>query len=254
MEAYLFRSALGDMLRPQRLLVWALVSVVIFGIAMGFQRLTPDATPMEAYTLMSSVLVYRLLALTSAIFATAVVAQEVEQKTIVYVLTRPIPRWKILLFRLLAAVVSVFIVCAMAATLLTLAVNKGFPPVYFRDLTALAVGALAYTSLFTLVSLLVNRAMIYCLVFAFGWETAVANMPGGMYWMSLYNYLTSIAAHPQPKEGDKGFLDALAGTIGSTSIPAQTAWIAMPAFAVACATLAAWWFSQFEYTPREDAE
>ena len=254
MEIYLYRSALGDMLRPRRIFLWALISLVIFGIAIGFQRLTPDATPMEAYTLMSSVLVYRLLALTAAIFATAVVAQEVEQKTIVYVLTRPIPRWKILVFRLLAAVTSVFVISAMAATFLTLAVNRGFTDVYFRDLVALAVGAFAYTSLFTLISLLVNRAMIYCLVFAFGWETAVANMPGGMYWMSLYNYLTSIANHPKSTGEDKGFLDALAGNMGSAAIPASTAWIAMPVFAIVCAVFGAMWFSSFEYTPREDAE
>ena len=254
MELYLYRSALGDMLRPKRIVLWTIISILVFAIALAVQRLTPAAPATDVYTLMSSVLVYRLLALTAAIFASAVIAQEVEQKTIVYVLTRPIPRWKILIFRMLAAITTVFFITALAATFLSLSINRGLTDVYFRDLIALAVGAFAYTSLFTLISLLVNRAMIYCLVFAFGWETAVANMPGGMYWMSLYNYITSIANHPKPAGDDQSFLDALAGNMAAASIPTSTAWIAMPAFAIVCAAFGAWWFSEFEYTPREDAE
>ena len=44
-------------------------------------------------------------------------------------------------------------------------------PYLLRDLTAVAVGALAYGTLFVLVSLIINRSMVVCLLFAFAWET-----------------------------------------------------------------------------------
>ena len=117
MNAYLFTSSMREFMRPKRVAIWFVVAGVLGVIAYFLPQLMGQAAKQDAYLQMSSVLVFRLMALASAVFSMAVIAQEIEQKTIVYVLTRPIERWRVILFRLLASiVVVVFTVPLVAVT------------------------------------------------------------------------------------------------------------------------------------------
>jgi ABC-2 type transport system permease protein len=251
-ETFVFKSALADFMRLRRVLVWLLVAVALFGVAKAFVSVTDQSTQ-EAYVMMSSVFVFRLLALTAAIFSTAVISQEVEQKTIVYLLTRPIARWKLLLARTLAAIVAVAVISCLGAIMVSFAVFGRWHDLLNRDLVALLMGSAAYCSLFVLVSLIINRAMIVCLIFAFGWETAIPNMPGDLNWISVSSYLTSIAKRPATT-GEKNLLDILGGMLGTNTIAPSTGWTVLTLLTLFCLALGAWWFTHFEYVPREDAE
>jgi ABC-2 type transport system permease protein len=217
------------------------------------RQFQPDATPTEAYLMISGIFVFKMVALAAAVFATGVIGQEVEQKTVVYLLTRPVPRPVLLVMRALAAATVVLLLGLGAAAMASLGAFGGIGESFGRDVPALAVGAAVYTGLFVLISLLVNRAMIFCLLFAFGWETAVPNMPEGMSRLSINAYLTSIANHPSVA-GPKDVLDALAGALSRGDIPSRESWISMVVFGVALWVLAALWVQNFEFVPREDAE
>ena len=249
---YLFSSALGDFLRLRRVGFWLLLAVLVFAIGKGFIAVTKGQSLTETYTQLSSVIVFRILALVAAVFSTSVISQEVEQKTIVYLLTRPVSRAKLLLSRTAAAIASVYVVVLVAAVMASLSIGSSSTAALGRDLAALAMGAVAYTSFFVLISLMVNRAMLICLLFAFGRETAIPNMPGDLYWLSINSYLTGIAQ--RSTDGAKNAMDVLGGTLNTTTISPMTAWIVMVAFSAACLGLGAWWFTRFEFVPREDAE
>ena len=201
-------------------------------------------------------MVFRILPLASAIFTTAIVSQEVEQKTIVYLLTRTIPRAKLLLLRFLASVVVVFAVSVLAALAVSFGVFKGGAlsnPLFFKDLLAIGLGAFGYGALFLFVSLLFNRAMLICLLFAFGWETSVPNMPGSMSKLSIVSYVQAIAEHPAAGSSNK--LIALAsGTLGTNDITKQAGITALLLVTAVGVILSAQWFTRFEFVPREDAE
>jgi ABC-2 type transport system permease protein len=256
MLAYLFQSALKDFIRPKRVVVWLLIAIATGAAARGWASLTSEMPLAQQYGQLSSILVFRLMALASAIFSTAVISQEVEQKTIVYLLTRPIPRWQLLLTRTLASASVVFMLTAFAALCVSIAVfgRAGIAqPLLISDLGTILMGSLAYGALFVLVSLMLNRAMIVCLLFAFGWESSIPNMPGYLYYVSVYSHLTAIAHHPKPTTGN-GALTALSGQLSSNTMPASTAWTVLVCIVVGCMTLGCWWFTHFEYIPREDAE
>lgn len=248
---FVFTHALRDFARARRLLVWLVVALVIYGIGVAYGKTGAGTTRQDTYILLSATLSYRILALSAAIFASAVVAQEVEGKTIVYLLTRPVPRQVLILGRMLAASLVVFAVSALSALAVSLSTHGG-GGLLARDLIALAVGALAYTGLFTLVSLVLNRAMIACLLFAFGWETLAAGVPGDLKLLTLNTHVIAIAERPTP-EGS-GFLDAVGSMLGATGLPASAAWLVL--LGVIGVTFAASmaWFTHFEYTAREDAE
>ncbi len=256
MEQYLVVQALKDFLRLRRLFPWLLLLAFTFGLGVLWHSLAPGSRAEDQYSQVSSILVFRMLALASAIYTTAIVGQEVEQRTIVYLLTRPIPRWKLLLTRYLASVIVVAGIGVASAWILSIAVYHGnglSNPLLAKDIEALCIGALAYGALFLFVSLAINRSMLVCLLFVFGWETSVPNMPGELYRLSVFSYIQAIAEHPQVNIG-KSLMAFVSGSLGTNVVSAGTAMTTMALLVVVGLGASAWWFTHFEYVPREDAE
>lgn len=256
MAGVVFQTALSEFLRFKRIAVWGIVALLLYGAARVFTGTGRGGDPSEAYATLSSLLLFRLLPLASAIFSTAVLSQEVEQKTVVYLLTRPIPRPTFLVMRTLASALAVVLVTLLGAFALSLATyHKLVNPIMMRDVLAIIAGAFAYGSLFVLVSLLINRSMIVCLLFAFAWETSIPSMPGSMSLISISTYLTAIAQRPSTTPANSGSpFGAIANALGTNTLRADTGWVVMIGLVLLCMALGAWWFSQNEFLPREDAE
>lgn len=255
-ETFIFQAALRDFLRFRRVFVWFIVALLVFGIAQIFLAVWHSTNRNETYSMLSSLLVFRVLPLASAIFSSAVIGQEVEQKTIVYLLTRPIERWKLILLRMLASAVAVALVSVVTMTFVSAAVfgNPLQNPIFFREFIAILVGSLAYGMLFVYVTLIMSKAsMVVCLLFAFAWETAVPNMPGSMSMLSVSTYLSAIAER-QSVLGSAGFFGNMANQLGVNSVSAQVGWTILTLMILFFGGLSMWWFSTFEYFPREDAE
>jgi ABC-2 type transport system permease protein len=253
-ESAIFGQAIREYLRPRRVVPWIFLGILCMLMANYWSWLQDGATAEDSYANVSSIFVYHILALTSAIFTTAIISQEVEQKTIVYLLTRPVPRWKLVTLRYLASSIVVAVIGMFCAVLASIGAFHGITnnPLLVKDCVALVVGAFAYGALFLLISLMFNRAMIICLLFAFGWETAVPNMPGQMYYLSIFSYLQGIAQHPSA--GNNKLLALLTGGAGDNTLTANASYAVMAIFVCALVAGSAWWFTNFEYLPREDAE
>lgn len=253
-ELFIFQAALRDFLRFRRIFVWVMVGLGIAGIAAIFLNFFGRADRGEAYSMLSSLLVFRILPLASAIFSSAVVAQEVEQKTIVYLLTRPVERWKLLLLRTLASAIAVSFVSVLTMLFVSAAVfgNPFANPKFFGELIAILVGSLAYGTLFVFIGLIIHRAsMVVCLLFAFAWETAVPNMPGSMSLLSVSSYLSAIAQRPSIAGNDSLF-GSIANQLGINTVGPQAGWTVLILMILFFAGLGMWLFSTFEFVPRED--
>jgi hypothetical protein len=96
--------------------------------------------------------------------------------------------------------------------------------------------------------------MIVSLLFAFAWETSVPSMPGSVYLMSISSYLTAIAQRPSVAQTDDSPINMLASNLATNTLRPDTAWAAMALFIAFCAIFGAYWFKNFEFLPREDAE
>lgn len=252
-EFFIFRVALLDYLRLRRIWIWIVLGFVSMAIATTWRN--EGGNLEEVYAQVMEGMVFKILALASAIFTTSIVSQEVEQKTIAYLLTRPVERWRLLLARFLASTA----ITILLGVFITICVSFGTfqgewssNSAMMRDFVAVVFGAFGYGALFLLISLMVNRAMIVCLLFAFGWETAIPNMPGEVYYLSIFSYVKAIADHVAFQVNNP--LGLLAGALGTTTIARGTAMAVLSLVAVGLVTLSCWWFSSFEYVPREDAE
>lgn len=242
---FIFSAAIRDFMRPKRIVAWLLIILAAAAITRLFVFIQPRAVAEDIYINTSGLLVFRILALASAIFASAVVSAEIEQKTIVYLLTRPIPRWQLYTFRSLAAAVVVGII----GVLLVGAVSFGaHGPMFLssgllaRDLRGALVGGAVYVPIFVAVSLLMNRAMIVNLLYAFGWETIVPRIPGDLRYTTVAAHLDAISERPAT--------DLLPINL----IPPSHSWQILTILGLGSLLFGMFWFSHFEFLPREDSE
>jgi ABC-2 type transport system permease protein len=249
-----YRYLLREGLRLRKMLPWLGLAIVAFLFAANWGRFDPGSTNVDKYVNVVNLLTFRLLPLAAAIYSTMIVAQEVEQKTIVYLLTRPIPRWQLILGRWAATASTVVIISIIGLIAAQFGSEGGGSKFIARDLLALALGAAAYTSLFMFVTLLFNRALIICVLFAFGWESSIPNMPAGLQGLSILSHMQAIAKHPDGGDSGGKILDLIAGLLGKTDLNPLTSGFGLLVFSVVMVGLSAYWFSTHEFIPREDSE
>ncbi len=141
-------------------------------------------------------------------YGTSLIADEVEDRTITYLFTRPVPRGAVLVGKYLAYLVcagllvlpSVVLVFFLVVPLLGGSVGAGFPDL-LKDLALLAVGLAVYGALFALVGALFKRPLLTGLVFIFGWEPVVIVVPGYMKRFTVSYYLQGLVPHAMPEDG-----------------------------------------------------
>jgi hypothetical protein len=118
---FLFRSSLRDLVRPKRILT-ALVLISLPALIALLIRLNVrpgNYKADEVYAHLSSGVVFGFtLVILAVVFATGALSQEIEQKTVVYLLTRPLPRWRILLSKFAAALIAIIVTVCLSSALL----------------------------------------------------------------------------------------------------------------------------------------
>src|SRR3954463_9620263 len=140
-------------------------------------------------------------------YGTALIADEVEDKTITYLFTRPVPRRAVLFGKYLAYLAcTVLLVLPSVMLVFFLIVPTGgssiaeaFPSLV-ADLGMLAMGLAAYGAVFALVGTRLKRPLVLGLVFAFGWEPAVLLFPGYLKRLTVAYYMQALVKHDMPQD------------------------------------------------------
>jgi ABC-2 type transport system permease protein len=140
-------------------------------------------------------------------YGTSLIADEVEDKTITYLFTRPIPRSAVLLGKYLAYLASTVLIVlpsVMLVYFLVVPVGGGsiaatFPNLV-RDLALLAIGLAVYGALFSAVGAWIKRPVLVGLFFAFGWENFALALPGYLKRFTVAFYTQGLVPHAMPQE------------------------------------------------------
>jgi ABC-type transport system involved in multi-copper enzyme maturation permease subunit len=140
-------------------------------------------------------------------YGTALIADEVDDKTITYLFTRPIPRGSVLVGKYLAYLActvllilpSVVLVYFLIVPLGGGSIGRSFPAL-LSDLGMLAVGLASYGAVFALVGARLKRPLVIGLVFALGWEPGVLLFPGYLRRLTVGYYLQAMVPHAMPDD------------------------------------------------------
>jgi ABC-2 type transport system permease protein len=221
-----FELSLGEMLWSKRTIFMALVvgGPVILAIivrllqASGIPALRVNGARVGGgamFGMMIWVLFVRFIVPVLGVFyGTSLVADEVEDKTITYLFTRPIQRGAVLMGKYLAYLVctalvvlpSVMIVYFMIVPFAEVPATFGL---LVKDLGILAIGLAVYGALFALIGAVLKRPLVIGLVFAFGWEQMAMLMPGYLKRFTLAHYVQALVPHAMPSDGPASLLQAV---------------------------------------------
>ena len=206
---------------------------------------------LSAYTLMAFIMargyVHFFLVVVTLFYGTALIADEIDDKTITYLFMRPVSRRIIYLGKYLAYLVAASLLLLPTAVVSFLIAMIADPPgeavqhlpILFKDLGVLILGILAYGALYALIGAVAKRPVFVGLGFAIVWETAVTFIPGYLSKMTIKHYLLALLPHAAEQRGVLSLLES------PTSPPAAIAILIF--ITAALLWLGSWVFTRKEY-------
>lgn len=221
-----FELSLGEMLWSRRTIFMALVlsAPVILALvsrivqAMGVAPLRVNGVRVGGagiFGMMIWVLYIRFtIPMLGVFYGTSLIADEVDDKTLTYLFTRPVQRGAVLMGKYIAYLVcTILVVLPSVMVVYFLIVPFGEVAASFRllliDLGIMALGLAAYGALFALVGTVLKRPLVVGLVFAFGWEQFAMLMPGYLRRFTLAHYLQGLVPHAMPADSVASLVQAV---------------------------------------------
>jgi ABC-type transport system involved in multi-copper enzyme maturation permease subunit len=166
------------------------------------------APPLDAVLHMGWFFQIPVMVLIALLTGSAVVAEEIEDRTITYLFTRPIPRASIVVGRYLATLVLVLVILGIDSGLVlrilsglkledgrTLELPEGF---LVRMFWAVLLGGAVYSAVFAALGALVKRAVLVGLAYAFVVEGLLGHLPGQNQKLTIVYYLKSVLLAGDP--------------------------------------------------------
>jgi ABC-2 type transport system permease protein len=155
---------------------------------------------------LGGMLVTAILPIVMIAFATSAFGNEMEDRTLNFLTTKPIPRWQIALPKMLGVITisgPFLLVGGMAATFIGLGGNI---QATIAVGVALFVGVTAYSAVFTWAGLVTSHALGFALFYVFLWEGVIGSFLGGVRYLSVRGYTVTIM-HNLDQSGLKGLGD-----------------------------------------------
>jgi ABC-2 type transport system permease protein len=220
----IFDLSLGQMLWSRRSVFLALVASAPVALA-AIVRLVASMAPGSVFEINGAppdraalfgmmiwlLYVRFIIPVLGVFYGSSLVADEVDDRTITYLFTRPIPRGAVLVGKFLAYLACTLLILlpsVVVAYFLVLPledIGRLFPALV-KDLGMMAIGLLVYGSVFVLVGTSLKRPLVAGLVFVFGWEPAVLLFPGYLKRLTVAYYLQALVPHAMPRDSGEGIL------------------------------------------------
>ena len=133
-----------------------------------------------------------VLPLATAWLATSSVGDLVEDRLLVYLWLKPVPRWQLPAAAILAT--ATIVVPLVAVPLVVAAIVAGASQLIGAILLACVLAVVAYAGVFVAVGLWLRRALWWCLLYILVWENGLARAVDGAARLSIASYAQSLVA------------------------------------------------------------
>jgi len=201
----LFKFFISNQLKNRKTLIIAFTGLVPVFIALLIVILQPlikdGKTAIDSFYPNFTFLLYLhfLVPIVSLFLGTGIIADEVEDKTLQYLIIRPVPRFLIVFAKFLSnifigsiiVVISLLVSFALALFGSSGPLNIGFSFLIYASGT-LILGLSVYSALFALLGGTLRHPMILGLLFVFGWEKLITYVPGNAQYLTIMNYLQTL--------------------------------------------------------------
>jgi ABC-2 type transport system permease protein len=201
------RSLLG---RRRTILMLLLAGTpILLGLLVGLGGSRPRALP----SVLEGVIVSSVLPLVALVFGTAALGSELDDGTAVHILTKPIPRWTIVLPKL--AVAGGLTALMLVPTTIISGVLVGGTGSRELGLTlaygiAVLIGSFVYSTIFVALSAATSRGLVIGLGYSLLWEGLLSGALKGTQLFSVREYIRGMASTLAPR----GAVDSVVGGYG----------------------------------------
>ena len=189
---FIYRLTLRQLSGRWRLLITVLLTAlpVIMGVV---HTLVEDAPPDHDFqTGVVGMLAGVILPLVVLAIASAAFTNEIEDRTLANLTLPPIPRWKIILPKLLGAISVAAPMIAISGILTGYFIYEGD----VQAIASLAVGAVVavvlYSVVFTWAGIMTTKAIGFGLLYVFLWEVTLSQIVPGVRFLRFNHYSMSI--------------------------------------------------------------
>ena len=224
--ARVFELSIGEMLWSRRTVFMALVVGIPVLMAIVLRLLAAAAVmPITVnnrgvdgpviFGLFIWIFLRFIVPVLAVFYGTSLIADEIEDKTITYLFSRPIPRGAVLIGKYLAYLVcTVFVVLPAVVIVWLLLVPMGgsLGASIFdlaKDLGILALGLAVYGAVFALSGAALKRPLLSGLAFVLGWEPVAQILPGYLKKLSVVYYLQGLVPHAMPANSPMSLIQDL---------------------------------------------
>ena len=162
-----------------------LALAVLVRVLVGEDR---DATLGTLYTLGLAVIV----PLVALLATSGLLAPEIDDGSISYLLAKPISRYTIVMSKLVVAAACVLVFGALPVLVAGLVLLTSTPSLAVGFAVASLVGGVAYCSLFAYLSVRTRHAVVIGLIYLLIWEGLLGGLLDGVRWLSITRWSTEI--------------------------------------------------------------
>lgn len=189
-----YRLLLNQQLTRGRLLLAGTLGGLAIFLAVLIARADPSEGAPNIVEMLSVFGLGLTVPILSLVLASSSLGQLVEDETLVYLWIRPTPRWVLAMAAWLSSATVVVPLTVIPLTVAAAIGSDGDARVTLAVAASVTLASVAYSAAFTLVGLVLRRALIWGLVYVFVWEFFVARVGQGAARLSINTYPTSVLA------------------------------------------------------------
>ena len=220
MNRTVFRLSAQAILGRRRGLVLALIPAALLVLALLVRALTDADLGVEAAVGLGLSLALPLVALLAS---TAVLGPEIDDGSIVYLLSKPVSRHVIARSKFAAAWVATMVLGALPIVLVAVVVDPSQPRRAIAFGLGAAVAGTAYAAMFIALAALTRHAVVIGLLFTLLWEGLLGSVLLGVRWLSVAAWGREVASALSPLIDDVAIGTAYA-VAAATLVTAASLW------------------------------
>ncbi len=180
-------------------ILWLFAALPV-ALAILIRNLTDNYVDIILGPTISLVLIPIVLPLVVAILATTALGEDVEDRTLSYIVLRPVARWQIVAAKYIAVVilaaVPLLLLGGVTAAVAFVGDSNGGSAFDYETvikpilgvMAGLAIGIVAYSAAFMWLGLISGQALGIAIVYVFVWEGIAAGIFSGIRYLSIRSY------------------------------------------------------------------
>ncbi|MDE2803285.1 MAG: ABC transporter permease subunit [Chloroflexota bacterium] len=188
----LFWLSMRQAASPKRLLLLSVVSLLPVGLSALLVAL--DEADIEGIVGggFEPLVISFILPLVVIVLASGSFGNEVEDRTLSLLTTKPVPRWSLVLAKLLGTIVVAAPMMAAVAVAMTALAPDRETGIIVAAAVGAVVGVVVYASVFTWAGMVTTRALAFGLVYVMLWEALITSFLSGTRYLSVRSYTIGV--------------------------------------------------------------